>query len=74
MIYTFFKHQSIKTITIVTNRGQIKFITKTDNINDIEVRKLCAKYFSNLNVYTENHIENLLKQIYNMNMIKFKVR
>ncbi len=43
-LFTFFKHPSIKSMTIVTNKGQVKFITKSNRFHGKIVSKFCAKY------------------------------
>ncbi|MCS5349527.1 hypothetical protein NYT34_09405 [Staphylococcus aureus] len=73
-LFTFFKHPSIKSMTIVTNKGQVKFITKSDRFQGKIVSKFCAKYFTHINMINDSHIEKLLKKLYSINMIKYKVR
>ncbi|CDR19653.1 hypothetical protein [Staphylococcus argenteus] len=60
-LFTFFKHPSIKSMTIVTNKGQVKFITKSDRFQGKIVSKFCAKYFTHINIINDSHIEKLLK-------------
>ncbi|NFW91469.1 hypothetical protein G0Y89_12620 [Staphylococcus aureus] len=73
-LFTFFKHLSIKSMTIVTNKGQVKFITKSDRFQGKIVSKFCAKFFTHINIINDSHIEKLLKKLYSINMIKYKVR
>ncbi|CXV96275.1 Phage protein [Staphylococcus aureus] len=73
-LFTFFKHLSIKSMTIVTNKGQVKFITKSNRFHGKIVSKFCAKYFTHINIINDSHIEKLLKKLYSINMIKYKVR
>lgn len=73
-LFTFFKHPSIKSMTIVTNKGQVKFITKSNRFHGKIVSKFCAQYFTHINIINDSHIEKLLKKLYSINMIKYKVR
>ncbi|HCV1236054.1 TPA: hypothetical protein OVU75_002331 [Staphylococcus aureus] len=73
-LFTFFKHPSIKSMTIVTNKEQVKFITKSDRFQGKIVSKFCTKYFTQINIINDSYIEKLLKKLYSINMIKYKVR
>ncbi|OHP00198.1 hypothetical protein HMPREF2671_04785 [Staphylococcus sp. HMSC058E01] len=73
-LFTFFKHPSIKSMTIVTNKEQVKFITKSDRFQGKIVSKFCTKYFTHINIINDSYIEKLLKKLYSINMIKYKVR
>ncbi|RZH90127.1 hypothetical protein EIG94_15280 [Staphylococcus aureus] len=61
-------------MTIVTNKGQVKFITKSNRFHGKIMSKFCAKYFTKINIINDSHIEKLLKKLYSINMIKYKVR
>ncbi|EHT30047.1 hypothetical protein SACIG1500_1998 [Staphylococcus aureus subsp. aureus CIG1500] len=36
--------------------------------------KFCTKYFTHINIINDSYIEKLLKKLYSINMIKYKVR
>ncbi|HDK5727307.1 TPA: phage head morphogenesis protein, partial [Staphylococcus pseudintermedius] len=42
-IFMFVNSKSLKTLTILTNLGQVKYITKTNNYDISEVSLICAK-------------------------------
>ncbi|EGQ4421663.1 head protein [Staphylococcus pseudintermedius] len=75
-IHSFVTINTIKTMTIVTNKGLVKYISKT--------KKFEGKYISNrLKSYISQHdkedidhkfIENILKEMYNLGEIYYKVR
>ena len=58
ILFTFFKHPSIKSMTIVTNKEQVKFITKSDRFQGKIVSKFCTKYFTHINIINDSYIEN----------------
>ncbi|MBM0829024.1 minor capsid protein [Staphylococcus epidermidis] len=67
---------SLKTITIVTNKGQVKYITKTNKYISSDAIDLLAKYFYNKDerLIKEKEIEKYLRDLHRINMIKYIVR
>ena len=50
-------------MTIVTNKEQVKFITKSDRFQGKIVSKFCTKYFTHINIINDSYIEKLLKTL-----------
>ncbi|MCD9067907.1 minor capsid protein [Staphylococcus epidermidis] len=75
-LYMFSFNNSIKTITIATNKGQIKFISKTGDFNALMFKKYIQEYSKDktMNMLTDKDIENILKVLYNKKYIIYKVR
>ncbi|EJD5659099.1 minor capsid protein [Staphylococcus pseudintermedius] len=75
-IFMFVNSKSLKTLTILTNLGQVKYITKTNNYDISEVSLICAKAFQGIgeNAITPKYIEEVLKKLYNSGNINYKVR
>lgn len=73
---TLFTTNSIKTLTIVTNQGNVKFITKTDDFDIVEALKVTSEVLKDVPIEDINSsiIEMLLKRLYTLGMIIFKVR
>ncbi|MGS3991589.1 minor capsid protein [Staphylococcus pseudintermedius] len=72
----FIANDSIKTLTIVTNRGQIKYIVKTEKFSKARSKQIIRPI---VNVtkkggFTSKIIENILKLLYNTGDINYKVR
>lgn len=72
----FIANDSIKTLTIVTNRGQIKYVVKTENFSKARSKQIIG---SIVNVtkkggFTPKIIEKILKLLYNSGDIDYKVR
>ena len=67
---------SLKTMTIVTNRGQVKYISKTENFSKskaIQITKPIVKAMEK-GKFTSDLIEKMLKLLYNAGEIHYKVR
>ncbi|EHC9926312.1 minor capsid protein [Staphylococcus pseudintermedius] len=75
-LFTFVKFGSIKTMTIVTNLGQVKHITKTKNYNSERIAEVCSESFKDADekLFDNLYIENVLKKLYDEDIIEFKVR
>ncbi|EYK64054.1 TPA: hypothetical protein ACK0TX_002076 [Staphylococcus aureus] len=60
-------NNSIKTMTIVTNKGRIKFISKTEHFKEKVMKKMIANLLieKSLDVISTKDIERLLKELYN---------
>ncbi|EGQ3459773.1 head protein [Staphylococcus pseudintermedius] len=75
-IMFFNRNDSIKTMTIVTNLGQVKYITKLKKYDAEKVAELGLKILTSMDearISTTN-IELFLRLLYNKGMIKYKVR
>ncbi|RXK19086.1 minor capsid protein [Macrococcus sp. DPC7161] len=73
---TLFTTKSIKTLTIVTNQGSVKYITKTEKFDLNETLKIISELLKDVPVEDINRsvIEIVLKRLYTLGMIIFKVR
>ncbi|WP_113613624.1 minor capsid protein [Staphylococcus aureus] len=75
-LYLFIFNNSIKTLTIVTNKGQTKYLTKTKEYCKSTCIDCIKKYNKNKNIKKFNHkdIDMILKRLYNSGNIIYKVR
>jgi len=75
-IQMFLLTDSIKTLTIVTNVGTIKYITKTDDYSKSEFIRIYNTVIGDLPVekITADIIEILLRMLYDAGIIIYKVR
>lgn len=75
-IMFFNRNNSIKTMTIVTNLGQVKYITKLKSYDAEKVAELGLKILTSMDEARINttNIELFLRLLYNKGMIKYKVR
>lgn len=75
-LYLFIFNNSIKTLTIVTNKGQTKYLTKTKEYCKSTCIDCIKKYNKNNNIKKFNHkdIDMILKRLYNSSNIIYKVR
>ncbi|WP_342610248.1 minor capsid protein [Staphylococcus hsinchuensis] len=75
-IQTFLSIKSLKIMTIVTNKGQVKYLYKTDDFNSLKSAKAYNDIIKGLKPkqITPNIIEILLKMLYHLGQILFKVR
>ncbi|MCG9803134.1 hypothetical protein [Staphylococcus argenteus] len=69
-------NNSIKTMTIVTNKGRIKFISKTEHFKEKVMKKMIANLLieKSLDVISTKDIERLLKELYNNDNIIYRNR
>ncbi|SAY73006.1 phage head morphogenesis %2C SPP1 gp7 family domain protein [Staphylococcus aureus] len=69
-------NNSIKTMTIVTNKGRIKFISKTERFKEKVMKKMIANLLieKSLDVISTKDIEKLLKELYNNDNIIYRNR
>lgn len=69
-------NNSIKTMTIVTNKGRIKFISKTEHFKEKVMKKLIENLLieKSLDVISTKDIERLLKELYNNDIIIYRNR
>ncbi|HHO6607051.1 TPA: hypothetical protein ACRVN1_002704 [Staphylococcus aureus] len=69
-------NNSIKTMTIVTNKGRIKFISKTERFKEKVMKKMIANLLieKSLDVISTKDIERLLKELYNNDNIIYRNR
>lgn len=69
-------NNSIKTMTIVTNKGRIKFISKTEHFKEKVMNKMIANLLieKSLDVISTKDIERLLKELYNNDNIIYRNR
>nr|WP_225973858.1 minor capsid protein [Staphylococcus epidermidis] len=67
----FIKFDSIKTMTIVTNNGQIKYLTKSKGYSKIKIFKIFKKTFLNIEEVKleKRNIDIFLKKIYNLGIL-----
>ena len=72
----YIKQNSVQTITIVTNKSQVKYITKTNKYISSVAVDLLTKHFYNKNerLIKEKEIENYLKDLHQIKMINYNVR
>lgn len=64
-INVFFIYKSIKIMSIVTNQGKVKYISKLDNFSISKAREIMSDLRKKYNDDVELCVENLLKQGYN---------
>lgn len=62
----FVKYPSIKTMTVVTNRGKVWHITKKNNFSDLEANNIVFDAVSKKGVTYDKALEEALKGLYNM--------
>ncbi|PCF75300.1 head protein [Staphylococcus delphini] len=68
--------ETIKTMTIVTNTGRVKFITKTDSYNSEIFTTICKRNLTSNTgkVINDKDVEKALRKLYNKGTIEYKVR
>lgn len=69
-ISVFMRHNTIKTMTIVTNKGKVKSISKDDKFQLAEASKLMKKCMIENNNNLEKGIEDFLKKCYSIGVIR----
>ncbi|MDE9752307.1 minor capsid protein [Staphylococcus delphini] len=67
---------TLKTMTIVTNTGKVKFITKTANYDTKLFSIICGREFNKIGKrpISDVNIERALRKLYNKGIIEYKVR
>ncbi|EJJ6354877.1 minor capsid protein [Staphylococcus pseudintermedius] len=68
--------ETIKTMTIVTNTGRVKFITKTNDYDIKIFSRICERAFKKTGnqPIKDVNIEKALRKLYNKGIIEYKVR
>lgn len=69
-ISVFMRHNTIKTMTVVTNKGKVKAISKNDQFQVAEAAKLMKKCMNENNNKIEKCIEEFLKKCYSVGVIR----
>ena len=75
-LYLFIFNDSVKTLTIVTNMGQLKYISKKKNYSKTNCIEYLRDYNKNKDIrkFNRKDIEIILKELYNNGNIIYKVR